>query len=314
MPARCCINHQGRRYGKRCAAVMARSLHVRRLRAATATAIWSAARAAAHRCGKPQENRMPRCPEPSSKAQGHWRSRLRPIVLCLRPCRACAERGLSWPRPCCEHRRSSPWRRTLSCAAAGSDLHGNSYSPTHRCARAARRVPATVVTPPMKSESGFLNTRHDTELVDTSAASPAGWLPQDLCNRCRHVIRVRSPLTPITLSDVFVILRVEVERCHRLDILFSQPRSPYRALRRRELSRACTEALLGYNFLLPSGFPGGGRSRRPPPSVVLRALRLPGSTLRWDDALEKSACTIAKESGSLSHRPTGPRRAVSRLE
>src|SRR3984957_17208284 len=32
----------------------------------------------------------------------------------------------------------------------------------------------TAVTPPMKSESGFLNTRHDTELGDTSAASPAG--------------------------------------------------------------------------------------------------------------------------------------------
>jgi len=32
----------------------------------------------------------------------------------------------------------------------------------------------TAVTPPMKSESGFLNTRHDTESGDTSAASPAG--------------------------------------------------------------------------------------------------------------------------------------------
>src|SRR5262249_10924151 len=32
----------------------------------------------------------------------------------------------------------------------------------------------TAVTPPMKSESGFLNTRHDTESGDTSAGSPAG--------------------------------------------------------------------------------------------------------------------------------------------
>jgi len=32
----------------------------------------------------------------------------------------------------------------------------------------------TAATPPMKSESGFLNTRHDTELGDTSAASPTG--------------------------------------------------------------------------------------------------------------------------------------------
>src|SRR5262249_5462361 len=32
----------------------------------------------------------------------------------------------------------------------------------------------TAVTPPMKSESGFLNTRHDTESGDTSAALPAG--------------------------------------------------------------------------------------------------------------------------------------------
>jgi hypothetical protein len=32
----------------------------------------------------------------------------------------------------------------------------------------------TAVTPPMKSESGFLKTRHDTESGDTSAASPVG--------------------------------------------------------------------------------------------------------------------------------------------
>ena len=32
----------------------------------------------------------------------------------------------------------------------------------------------TAVTPPVKSESGFLNTRDDTESGDTSAASPAG--------------------------------------------------------------------------------------------------------------------------------------------
>jgi hypothetical protein len=32
----------------------------------------------------------------------------------------------------------------------------------------------TAATPPMKSESGFLNTRHDTESGDTSAASPTG--------------------------------------------------------------------------------------------------------------------------------------------
>jgi hypothetical protein len=41
-----------------------------------------------------------------------------------------------------------------------------------------------------------------------------------------------KPLTPITLSDVFVILGVEVECRRRLDILFSQLRSerPHRAL------------------------------------------------------------------------------------
>jgi hypothetical protein len=32
----------------------------------------------------------------------------------------------------------------------------------------------TAVTPPMKSDTGFLNTRHETESGDTSAASPAG--------------------------------------------------------------------------------------------------------------------------------------------
>src|SRR6516165_12240189 len=32
----------------------------------------------------------------------------------------------------------------------------------------------TAATPPMKSESGFLNTRHDTESGETSAASPMG--------------------------------------------------------------------------------------------------------------------------------------------
>jgi hypothetical protein len=32
----------------------------------------------------------------------------------------------------------------------------------------------TAATPPTKSESGFLNTRQDTESGDTSAASPAG--------------------------------------------------------------------------------------------------------------------------------------------
>jgi hypothetical protein len=32
----------------------------------------------------------------------------------------------------------------------------------------------TAVMPPMKSESGFLNMRHDTESGDTSAASPVG--------------------------------------------------------------------------------------------------------------------------------------------
>ena len=30
------------------------------------------------------------------------------------------------------------------------------------------------VTPPMNSETGFLNTRHDTESGDTNAGSPAG--------------------------------------------------------------------------------------------------------------------------------------------
>jgi hypothetical protein len=30
------------------------------------------------------------------------------------------------------------------------------------------------VTPPMKTESGFLKTRHDTESGETSADSPAG--------------------------------------------------------------------------------------------------------------------------------------------
>jgi hypothetical protein len=37
-----------------------------------------------------------------------------------------------------------------------------------------------------------------------------------------------KPLTPITLCDAFVVLRVEVERRHRLDILFSQLRSEKR--------------------------------------------------------------------------------------
>jgi len=32
----------------------------------------------------------------------------------------------------------------------------------------------TAVTPPMNSESGFLNTRHDTDAGDMSAASPVG--------------------------------------------------------------------------------------------------------------------------------------------
>ena len=32
----------------------------------------------------------------------------------------------------------------------------------------------TAVTPPMNSETGFLNTRHDTESGDTNAGSPAG--------------------------------------------------------------------------------------------------------------------------------------------
>jgi hypothetical protein len=32
----------------------------------------------------------------------------------------------------------------------------------------------TAVTPPMKSDTGFLNTHHETESGDTSAASPAG--------------------------------------------------------------------------------------------------------------------------------------------
>jgi len=37
-----------------------------------------------------------------------------------------------------------------------------------------RQIGATAATPPMKSESGFLNTRHDTKSADTKAASPAG--------------------------------------------------------------------------------------------------------------------------------------------
>ena len=32
----------------------------------------------------------------------------------------------------------------------------------------------TAVTPPMNSETGFLNMRHDTDSGDTSAGSPAG--------------------------------------------------------------------------------------------------------------------------------------------
>src|SRR5262245_55062556 len=32
----------------------------------------------------------------------------------------------------------------------------------------------TAVTPPMNSETGFLNMRHDTESGDTNAGSPAG--------------------------------------------------------------------------------------------------------------------------------------------
>ena len=38
--------------------------------------------------------------------------------------------------PCCGRRTPLPSRRTLFCAGAGSDLYGNSCTPTHQCARA----------------------------------------------------------------------------------------------------------------------------------------------------------------------------------
>jgi hypothetical protein len=70
-----------------------------------------------------------------------------------------------------------------------------SHTPVRTRGSAISRI--TAMRPPTKSESGFLNTRHETESGHTSAASPAG------CEKSREGRSTGSNNTRVAASKLF---------------------------------------------------------------------------------------------------------------